>query len=144
MSTTAPLILLLDDDPDFLEYNRIILEPQGYRICCAADQQQAWALMQQQVPHLIITDLMMESLDAGFAFARRVRQNDRFRQIPIIVATAVTSQCGFDFRPRSADDLAAMGVDAYFDKPVSPAALLLKVAELMLKDTPTPDRERLE
>jgi hypothetical protein len=43
----------------------------------------------------------------------------------------VASQKGFDFRPRSPADLAAMHADAFFDKPVDPAALLAKVEELL-------------
>ena len=51
--------------------------------------------------------------------------------MPVILVTAVSVQRGFDFRPRGAADLAAMHADAYFDKPVDPAALTAKVAELL-------------
>jgi CheY-like chemotaxis protein len=131
MPNAAPLILLVDDDVDFLEINRHILEPRGYRVVCAGDPKQAWERMAQEKPALIITDLMMSDLDSGFSFSRQIKQDPRFTDVPIIIATAVTSQVGLDFRPRTADDFAAMCVDAYFDKPVSPKALQDKVAELL-------------
>lgn len=131
MADLAPLILLVDDDVDFLEINRHILEPKGYRIACASGPRQALELMNHEKPALIITDLMMSELDAGFSFSSQVRQDPRFAGVPIIIATAVTSQVGMDFRPRTPEDLAAMCVDAYFDKPIPPKALLAKVAELL-------------
>ncbi len=48
----------------------------------------------------------------------------------MILSTSVSSQLGLDFRPRSAEDLAKMNVDAYFDKPI-PAKLLAKIDELL-------------
>jgi response regulator RpfG family c-di-GMP phosphodiesterase len=51
--------------------------------------------------------------------------------VPIIIATAVSSTMGLSFRPRTDSELMAMRVDAYFDKPVSPKALVAKVAELL-------------
>ncbi len=132
----APLILLVDDDDDFLEINRHILEPRGYRVACTSDPKAAWAQMQQEKPALLITDLMMTNLDAGFSLSRQVKQDPRFADIPIIIATAVTSQIGLDFRPRTPAELAAMHVDAYFDKPIPPQQLLDKVAELLARPAP--------
>jgi CheY-like chemotaxis protein len=131
MPETGPLILLVDDDVDFLEISRHVLEPQGYRIVCATSPKDALQLMAQDKPDLIISDLMMTSMDSGFSFSKQVKQDPRFAGVPIIIATAVTSQCGLDFRPRTAADLAAMCVDAYFDKPIPPRLLVDKVAELL-------------
>jgi CheY-like chemotaxis protein len=129
----APLILLVDDDLDFLEINRQILEPKGYRVVCDTDPQAAWQRLQTEKPDLIITDLMMSNLDSGFSLARHVKQDLRLADVPIIMATAVTSQVGLDFRPRTPEDLAAMSIDAYFDKPIPPQKLLDKVAELLAR-----------
>ncbi len=131
MPEPAPLILLVDDDLDFLEINRHILEPRGYRVACDTDPQAAWQRLQTEKPNLIITDLMMANLDSGFSLARHVTQDPRLADGPIIMATAITSQAGLDFRPRTREDLAAMSIDAYFDKPIPPQKLLDKVAELL-------------
>jgi CheY-like chemotaxis protein len=131
MAAQAPLILLVDDDADFVEMNRRVLEAQGYRVQAAHDPAEALAKMAAEKPDLVVTDLMMSELDSGFSFSRRVKEDPRLREVPVIVATSVTSRMGLDFRPRTAEDLAAMNVDAYFDKPVAPKALLDKVRELL-------------
>ena len=128
---TAPLILLIDDDEDFLEINRQILASKGHRVVCCTSPKEAWERMAQEKPALVITDLMMSKLDSGFSLSRQIKEDPRFADVPVIIATAVTSQVGLDFRPRTPEDLAAMNVDAYFDKPVAPQALLAKVAELL-------------
>ncbi len=65
-TTKSPLILIVDDDYDFLEINRMILERAGYRVVTAAEPKQALARMEEEKPDLVITDLMMTSLDSGF------------------------------------------------------------------------------
>ncbi len=132
MSTSEPaLILIVDDDYDFLEINRMILERAGYRVAMAAEPKQALALMAEEKPDLIITDLMMTSLDSGFFFARNIKEDPRYADVPVIIATSVSSALGLDFRPRSDEDRAQMHVDAYFDKPLDRVRLLAKIGELL-------------
>jgi CheY-like chemotaxis protein len=130
----APLVYLVDDDRDFLEMEAAILSAGGYRTKSFSDAREALAALasadREQRPSLLVTDLMMKSLDAGFTLARAVRSDPRLSDIPIVIVSAVASQKGFDFRPRTADDLAAMNAEAFFDKPVAPAAFLAKVKEL--------------
>jgi CheY-like chemotaxis protein len=131
MPEPSPLILLVDDDTDFVEMNRHVLEARGYRVAVAHDPAEAAASIAERPPDLVITDLVMSDLDSGFAFARGIKEDPRTKETPVIIVTGVTSQLGFDFRPRTPDDLAAMHVDAYFDKPVSPQALLEKIKQLL-------------
>jgi CheY-like chemotaxis protein len=131
MSAEQPLILIVDDDFDFLELNRIILEGAGYRVVTATNPDEAHTRIASEAPDLVITDLMMTSIDAGFAFAARLKSDARTAGVPIIISTSVSSALGLDFRPDSTEDLATMNVDAYFDKPIDAAALLAKVSELL-------------
>jgi CheY-like chemotaxis protein len=131
MAGTGQLILLVDDDRDFLELNRDVLQRQGYRVECCSDSAQALAVMERERPALVVTDLMMKALDSGFSLAREIKERERFAGIPIIIVTAVGSQRGFDFTPRDQAELQAMKADAFFDKPVSPQALIAKVRELL-------------
>jgi len=131
MGAEQALILIVDDDYDFLELNRIILEGAGYRVVTATNPDEAATRIDEARPDLIITDLMMTSVDAGFALSARLREDPRTAEVPIILSTSVSSQLGLDFRPRSSEDLEQMHVDAYFDKPVDAGALLAKVAELL-------------
>jgi CheY-like chemotaxis protein len=131
MGAEQALILIVDDDYDFLELNRIILEGAGYRVVTATNPDEAATRIDEARPDLIITDLMMTSVDAGFALSARLRDDPRTAGVPIILSTSVSSQLGLDFRPRSSEDLEKMHIDAYFDKPVDAQALLAKVAELL-------------
>ena len=130
----SPLVYLVDDDRDFLEMEAAILSAGGYRTRSFSESREALAALVsadgEQRPSLLVTDLMMKSLDAGFTLARAVRSDPRLSDIPIVIVSAVASQKGFDFRPRTAEDLAAMNAEAFFDKPVQPAAFLAKVKEL--------------
>jgi CheY-like chemotaxis protein len=127
----AALILIVDDDYDFLEINRLILERAGYRVVTAAEPKQALARMEQEKPQLVITDLMMTSLDSGFFFARTIKEDPRYAGIPVIIATSVSSALGLDFRPRTGEDMTQMHVDAYFDKPLDTDKLLATIGQLL-------------
>jgi CheY-like chemotaxis protein len=132
--TEAPLILLVDDDVDFINLNKHILESKGYRVASCFSPDEAFTSMAVEMPSLVITDLMMKELHSGFSFARQLKEHPRFKNIPVIIVTAVSSKMGFDFRPHTDEELAAMHVDAYFDKPVLPQKLLEKVAHLLAKN----------
>jgi CheY-like chemotaxis protein len=123
------LILLVDDDRDFLEQNRGVLAAAGYRVSCFSDPQEALQAAGREPPDLVISDLMMKALDSGFSLAREIKA--RYPGIPVILVTAASSQRGFDFSPRGSEDLAAMNADAFFDKPVAPDKLIAKVRELL-------------
>ena len=125
------LILIVDDDYDFLEINRHILEKAGFRVATASSPAQAAERISAETPDLVITDLMMSEVDSGFSLSRGLRDDPRTAAVPIIMSTSVTTALGLDFTPRSAADLASMKVDAYFDKPLDPAALVAKVRELL-------------
>jgi twitching motility two-component system response regulator PilH len=127
----SALILIVDDDYDFLELNRMILERANYRVMTAADPDQGLKKMAEEKPDLVISDLMMTNLDSGFSFVRSIRDNPEYSGMPVIIATSVTSALGLDFRPRSFEDMAEMRIDAYFDKPLDPALLLRKISELL-------------
>ena len=131
MTAEQANILIVDDDYDFLEINRFILEGAGYRVTTATNPAEAMTRIDDQVPDLIITDLMMTSIDAGFAFSAQIKDDARTAAVPIIISTSVTSQLGLNLRPESDEDLVKMHVDAYFDKPIAADALLAKVAELL-------------
>jgi len=131
MTGDQALILIVDDDYDFLEINRFILEGAGYRVVTATNPAEAMQRVSEAVPSLVITDLMMTSIDAGFAFSARLKDDPRTAAVPIIISTSVSSQLGLNFHPESDEDLAKMRVDAYFDKPIDAQALLAKVRELL-------------
>jgi len=131
MAQKPPFIMLVDDDHDFLEINRYILEMKGYRVGCFYSRESAFKGMCEEKPDLVVTDLMMDQIDAGFSFSRQIKEDRRFRNVPVIIVTSISSGRGFDFAPRSPEELKAMYADAFFDKPVAPEALLAKIEDLL-------------
>ena len=131
MVSTTPVIMLVDDDPDFLEMNRRVLEAKGCKVVCFSDSQAAFEQMGRERPHLVIADLMIKSLDSGFSFSRTIKEDPRLKGIPVVIVTAITRRLGLDFNPATPAELAAMHADAYFDKPVNPQTLWAKVEELL-------------
>lgn len=131
MRSDSPLIVLVDDDPDFQEIGRRALESGGYRVLCFSDAESALDHAAHEKPSLVITDLMMRTLDAGFSLARRLKDDPRLGDVPVIIVTAIASQLGLDLRPQTFDDLETMGADAFLEKPVSVRALCAQVEALL-------------
>jgi len=131
MPEVQPLIIIVDDDVDFLDIYRRILTREGYRTVCCTGPDEALRRMAAEAPSLIITDLMMDSLASGFTFAKAVKVDPKYAHIPVIVATAAGSQRGYDFRPLTEEELRGMCADAFFDKPVNMKRLLSTVSLLL-------------
>lgn len=124
-------IMLVDDDHDFLAMNRSILEARGYRVLSVSSPREALEAVRQARPDLVVTDLMMADLDAGFSLSRAIKEDPATASTPVVIVTAASSQRGFDLRPRSPAELEAMRADAFLDKPVAPAALLATIEGLL-------------
>jgi CheY-like chemotaxis protein len=131
MSHNSPFIVLVDDDADFLVTQQHVLASQGYRVQGFTDPREALETIGAQKPELVITDLMMKDLDSGFAFARLIKQDARLRDVAVIILTGISSRLGYDLRPQGGQDLAAMSADAFLEKPVAPATLLARVADVL-------------
>jgi CheY-like chemotaxis protein len=133
MTRETPLVLVVDDDPDFLEIHQHLLKSRGYAVHCCGGRHAALAYMAEERPDIIVTDLMMETLDEGVTLARDVKENPDTANLPVILITAAASARGFDLRPRNDEDLRKMYADAYFDKPVKMAELCSKISELLAR-----------
>jgi DNA-binding response OmpR family regulator len=67
------VILAIDDDPDFLEAIRLLLETSGYIMLQAHTAEAGLKIYKEKTPDLVLVDLMMESIDAGTTFARELK-----------------------------------------------------------------------
>jgi len=123
-------VLLVDDDVDFLAIGERALNAVGFSVLTASGRDEAMARLEAEMPDVIVSDLMMGSLDEGFAFARELKSDTRYASIPVVIVTSVSRAMGFDFTPRSDADLSAMGADAFLEKPVTPSTLARTVADL--------------
>jgi CheY-like chemotaxis protein len=113
-------VLLVDDDEDFVEQNRLLLEDSGYRVRTAHSGRQCLEEVGARKPDLIILDMMMESENEGFDLSRELRNSEYTKGIPLVMITSVN-----DLRPfRIEPDHTWLPVDALIEKPVDPPLLL--------------------
>jgi CheY-like chemotaxis protein len=123
-------ILIVDDDPDITEAMTVILENKGYQVSSAGDSSEGMERLQESRPDLIILDVMMRTHQEGFEMSRELKQNPKYKDIPILMLTAVKEKTGIDFKPDAGDE-SWLPVDGFLDKPVKPDVLLDKVKALL-------------
>lgn len=128
-------ILLVDDDPDFLDQHRFMLESAGYTVVTARCGEEAWQAIQRQPVDGAIVDIMMETPDAGFTLARRIKSDKRLQETPVLLLSSinqVNAQRGIAYRYSDADrDDMWMPVEHLLEKPVKPQILIDMVREHM-------------
>lgn len=129
-------ILLVDDDPDFLEMHRAVLQSHGYEVIMATSGREGLERVRTEMPDLVILDLMMEKHDAGFSFSRTLKTDPLFKKIPILMVTSVAEATGYRFSLE--EDGYWMKTDDLLDKPVPPAVLLDRVGRLLDKKDGSP------
>lgn len=128
----AGRILIIDDDPDITEAMTVVLANRGYAVDSAADSAEGMQRLKANRPDVIILDVMMRTRQEGFELARELKLDAEYRDVPILMLTAVKEKTGLDFKPTAGDE-AWLPVDEYLDKPVKPDVLLEKVEGLLLK-----------
>jgi two-component system alkaline phosphatase synthesis response regulator PhoP len=129
-------ILLVDDDPDFLEMHSAVLENHGYEVFTATSGREGLMRVRAEMPDAIILDLMMEKHDAGFLFSRKIKMDPLFKEIPILMVTSVAEATGARFSLE--DDGYWMKTDDFLDKPVHPQVLLERLDALLKKRRDAP------
>jgi CheY-like chemotaxis protein len=119
-------ILIIDDDPEFVEITKAILETKQYDVSCAYDAHEGFTKLEESIPDVILLDIMMGKGAEGFIFARKIRKEPRFATIPILILTSMREQTGFDF-PGEPIHSKFLPVDEYIEKPFESQALLEKI-----------------
>ena len=125
-------ILIVDDDPDVTHAMKVVLETQQYEVSTAVNSKEAKILLEQGMPDLIILDVMMDTMREGFIFDRELKHNSKYKDIPVLMLTAVKEKTGLDFKTEAGDP-DWLPVDDFLDKPVKPNVLLETVARLLEK-----------
>ena len=129
---SAPCILIIDDDPDFVEITKVILETKQYHVRSAGNPEEGWASLEEAVPDLLILDVMMGKGAEGFIMARKIRKDARLAEMPILMLTSMREQTGFDF-PGERINAKFLPVDDYLEKGVEPKVLLEKIEQQLAK-----------
>ncbi len=121
MRDGKPVILYVDDDQDFLDSMRAILEANGYIMEEAISAEVALRKFKAERPDLIIIDLMMEEVDSGISLVKDLRllQNTA----PIYMLSSAGDQLNL------ATNYAELGLDGVFQKPIQPKLMLKTLRE---------------
>lgn len=120
----ASHILVVDDSITIRTFEKTLLEACGYRVTVAANGQSAWDLLQGQSFDLIITDIEMPIMN-GFEFSERIKQSEKFKNIPVVMVTSLSSEAE---KRRGIE----VGADAYIVKSQFESKVLLDVINQLL------------
>lgn len=123
LAMAPPKILIVDDEPDIIEFLTYNLEREGYQTISASDGQKGLRLAERERPDLIILDIMMPEMD-GVELCRQLRERDHFKQTIITFLTAREE----DYSQIAALD---MGGDDYITKPIRPMVLISRIKALL-------------
>jgi len=122
--TEIPKILIIDDDPDFVEVTRTVLESKPYEVIVAYDGDGGLQMAREDNPDLIILDIIMPGKD-GFSVAEQLKKDAELSKIPILVLTSFAEKGGESSIAVSGG--LTLETEDYIDKPVSPGELLSRV-----------------
>ena len=113
-------VLIVDDDPDFVEIARTILISDGHEVISASDTEQAFALARQEKPHIILLDIMLETALDGLNLSHQIRAEPALRHTRVIMVSSITQTPDSHLFPT--DEY--LPADSWLTKPVAPHALL--------------------
>lgn len=129
MLKNKKLVLIVDDDPDYLEQLKSKVSGFGFDTLTASSRKEAEALLETTKPDLNIFDLMMETQDSGFILAYKSKQ--KYPEVPIIIASAVTTETGITFKVETEEDKKWIKADLYIEKGIRNDQLLREINKLL-------------
>ncbi|MBN1641921.1 MAG: response regulator [Anaerolineae bacterium] len=120
-------ILIVDDDPDFVEATRIVLEGEGYETISAADGDEAIRVIHAAKPDLVVLDVIMSSILDGLNVTQQLQDDPEHSDIPILMVTSIANT---DYAALFPTD-EYVHIHAFMTKPIAPGALLSQVKRLL-------------
>lgn len=128
VAAKAGKVLVIDDDPDFVEYVRMALERAGYETLAAARGSTGLEIARRERPAVIIVDLLMGPQD-GFTTCEQLRASPETQRSALLVVSAIEKKLHKTFA--STDVGARLDVDGFLDKPVESEMLVKRVDEML-------------
>jgi two-component system alkaline phosphatase synthesis response regulator PhoP len=129
MNTSEYKILLVDDEPDILEFLKYNLKKEGYTVYTASNGKEALTLAKENSPHVIILDVMMPDMD-GIETCRELREMPGLTDVMIAFLTARSEDysqiAGFE-----------VGADDYINKPIKPRVFISRIKALLRRRSGT-------
>lgn len=126
----AKRLLIVDDDPDFAGAIEVILKGAGYEIDVAYNPDEGWDALKKKHYDLLLLDIMMGRGAEGVMMARKIRKDEKLREMPVLIITGMREQIAFLF-PGQAIHPGFVPIDELVEKPVDPKLLLERVSALI-------------
>ena len=123
-----PKILLVDDDPDFVDATRTVLESKPYEVIVAKNGDEGLKKAREESPDLILLDVIMPVED-GFTAAEQLKKDPQLSNIPVIMLTSFSAKGQQTGIARSRGF--SLEAEDYIEKPVSPEELLARVQQYL-------------
>lgn len=123
-------ILIIDDDPDFVEGIKAILDQAQYNVDVAYNPKEGLKKLRTLNFDMLLLDIMMGRGAEGIMVARTMRKDPKLREIPVLIITGIREQIAFLF-PGEPVHPRFVAVDELVEKPVEPGLLLEKVSGLL-------------
>mgnify|MGYP001132314894 FL=1 len=120
-------ILVVDDDPDFVEFARIVLEREGHTVVSAAGGGEALDKIAEDSPDLIVLDVIMDTVLDGLSVSQELKEHAEYKQIPIVMITSIANTDYAELFPT--DEY--VHLDTFLTKPVAPERLVEEVNRLL-------------
>ncbi len=111
-------ILLVDDDLDLLEQNKLLIESKGYEVITASSGKEGFEVFKKTKPDACVVDLIMEEHDSGFILSYRIKNDEHGKNIPVFILTSATYDTGFKFGAETKEEKEWIKADALINKPV--------------------------
>ncbi|MBW2107296.1 MAG: response regulator [Deltaproteobacteria bacterium] len=122
-------ILIVDDEPEQIDFASTILEENGYIPISATNGMDGMKMVRSEKPALILLDIMMPR-QGGVGMYRELKQDEATKDIPVVIVTGVTRGGGFDeHMVTQGDELPAP--DGYIEKPMNPDAVVKLIHDLL-------------
>lgn len=123
----ANKVLMIDDDPEFVDAMSDFLDAKGYEVHTALNGREGIEKARAENPDIILLDVMMATKYEGFDIARELHGDQTLQAIPIIIMTGIRKEMSlpFGFQP----DEAWLPVKKVLEKPVKPEVLLSAISE---------------
>jgi two-component system response regulator VicR len=129
MNTEKKNILIVDDDPDYLSQLELQVRNMGYEVFKAGGEKEAEEVLDELQPDLAIIDLMMENKDSGFILSYKMKK--KYPVLPIIIASAVTSETGLKFGIETEEDKKWIYADKFLEKGIRRDQLEREINKLL-------------
>ena len=123
-------LLIIDDDPDYVDGIRSILEKAKYEVDAAYNPKDGFEALESKSYDLLLLDIMMGRGAEGLALARKIRKDPKLRDIPLLIITGIREQIAFLF-PGQPVHPNFVETDGLLEKPIEPEVLLKKVSDLL-------------